>query len=96
MAVNLETNELGKLLGQNIANFNQYRSDFVESEEVSDLDLYYTGSIELTGIWTVSSWALSPSVFMLDHPVYGILDKTVLVLSGAHLGASALVSSGVL
>lgn len=71
MATNFTSLELGNMLGQNMSNFNLYRDDFVETEELADLNLYLSGTLNITGVANIVSHTLSCSAFILGHPLYG-------------------------
>lgn len=87
--------ELGKLIGQGLANANSYKEDFLETEELADLDIYGVESINLTGTAFISIGYLSSSSFVLDHPIYSKIGVSTLKLSGIY-SSSALYTMVIL
>jgi hypothetical protein len=94
MVQNTAATELGKALGSALYNTQLYKDDFIDTEEVTNIDLYMGESIVITGTYIVSSRALPGSAFILDHPVYCNLDSSTLNLDGNYAVSSSLVSSG--
>ena len=68
MNINNPGRELGSYLGQNVANTNKYKDDFVESEDVTDITLAPLNSVTLTGSWYAYS-AEWQGMFIVNHPV---------------------------
>lgn len=54
MALNPAT-ELGRLIGQGLAQANSYKDDFIETEEITDIDLYGIESINIVGSYFVTA-----------------------------------------
>jgi hypothetical protein len=94
MAVDYDAIQLGLVLGKNVQTVNDLNQTVFESENVSDLNIVGLNSVELsTSIICTKSTYPSDS-FILDHPVYGILDSAVLKLDGGYLTTGVLMYSG--
>ena len=74
MVQNIIATELGKAVGNALYNTQLYKDDFIDTEEVTNIDLYMGETLQVTGTYIVSSRALPGSAFILDHPVYSNLD----------------------
>ncbi len=86
---NLDSIELGRIIGTGLQNANQYKDDFVESEEVTDINLTTLESINLSGSYFVYKNPMSTTSFVLDHPVYGELDSSTLLIDGGYAEGTA-------
>jgi len=74
--------EVGRLLGKTVRDTAQYREDFVESEEVTDLLLASIRRLKVAGKLIVKKTTLG-GFFVLDHPEYGLLDDESIQLDMA-------------
>ncbi|HEY9702641.1 MAG TPA: hypothetical protein V6C58_09355 [Allocoleopsis sp.] len=88
MTINIESLELGKILGSSINNVFNYNDGFVETEETTNLDLYMSNNVDVHACILVSKSTLSSTSFVLDHPVYSDLDSSVLLLNGIYASAN--------
>jgi hypothetical protein len=93
--MNLIAVELGKTLGRSIAESNNYRQDFIETEEVTDINLVPIHTINVVGTYFVYSGNLGTSAFVIDHPVYGNINSATLHIDGNFISTN-LSSSGIL
>jgi hypothetical protein len=84
MASDFDLLDLGKYLGTALQSTNQYKDNFIETEEVTDITLAAIETINLTGSWTIYKLNLGDNSFVLDHPVYGYLDSSTLALDGGY------------
>lgn len=93
--VNFDTQELGRLIGGNLKSATDYKQDFIETEEVSDLQLFSLETVNVSGSYFITSLLLSSDAFYLNHPVYGMLDDENLLMDGTY-ASSVLMYSGLL
>lgn len=82
--VNFDAVQLGKVLGGNITKTEGYRDDFIENEEFNDLLLGFLGRVIVTGKLVVTAWYYAEDSFVLDHPVLGEIDSSVLKIDGGY------------
>jgi ribosomal protein L10 len=66
--------EVGRLLGRTVKDTAQYREDFVESEEVTDLLLASIKRIKVAGKLVITKNLISSSALVWNHPVQGDLN----------------------
>jgi len=79
-----DTRELGNLLGTSLKSANDYKADFVESEYNADITLASLATVRVTGSWYIYKKLLGDESFVIDHPVYGELDSSILEIDGGY------------
>lgn len=84
--------EIGTILGKSISQAQNYKEDFFETEETSDISLVNVESANLRSSYFVYQQDIGVA-FVLDHPVNGYLDSSIYELD-TGLGARTLFSSG--
>ena len=87
--------EVGKILGQNISDTNNYKQGFEETEQLNDLNLASLETINVQGTWFIRAYNLGTSAFVIDHPVYGNINSATLHIDGNFISIN-LSSSGIL
>ena len=85
MGFNLSSIALGNILGQNIKNTDEYKQDMAETGDINFITFAPLHTINVTGTYVVTKYLLTTDSFVLDHPVYGELDSSVLKLDGGYL-----------
>lgn len=89
MAVDYDGIALGNSLGTNIQTTDTINQQRFESENVTELYIVSMDSIRLTSTTIISSLVYPSDSFILDHPVYGELDSSILKLDGGYAVVTA-------
>ena len=84
--------EIGTIIGQSIKQSKNYKEDFIETDNFSDISLTPVESVNLRSSYFVYKQNLG-NHFTLDHPVNGVLNSSTLQLD-TGLGSRDLFSSG--
>jgi hypothetical protein len=83
--------KLGSIIG-NIAKEQSKIADNISSDE-PDAALFLTSdeTIEITGELIVNKFTYATNSFIIDHPVYGEIDSSSLLLDGGYLGQNLTI-----
>ena len=84
MAYDFDGQELASILGSNMKSAADYKESFVTTENSSNLQFVNIDTIEVTGSYYVYKKNLKSDSFVLDHPVYGELDSSILIIDGGY------------
>lgn len=89
--------ELGIIIGTNINDTNSYKQDFIETEDVADINLVGIETVELTNTYyTVKKKFITGCAnlpFVIDHVVHGDIDSAIYYLDGDYCSTTTFQST---
>jgi len=90
--------EAGKIIGEKLVSIDNYKQDFIETEEVTDLNLVGTETINSTEDTTIvykkSIIGCAELPFVIDHPVHGNIDSSTYYIDGNYCSIDISEQSG--
>jgi hypothetical protein len=84
MTVDYDSIALGNTLGTNIQTADNLNQQRFESENITSFNVVRMDSVRLSSTTIISSLVYPSDSFILDHPVYGELDSSILKLDGGY------------
>jgi hypothetical protein len=95
MSININAIELGQTIGKGLSGASQYKQDFVETEDITSLNLVAINTAQVVGSYFIYVKNLGTSAFVIDHPVYGNINSASLHIDGNFI-STTLSGSGTL
>jgi len=86
--------EIGILIGQMSSDQATTRENLSGDEAGGQLTIFSSERIILTGDTELVSLGLGSSSFVIDHPVYGDIDSSVLHIDGGYGGGTSTLFEG--
>lgn len=79
------TSQLAKLLAEQTSETDDIKSNISPDDLNSSLPIFVNESpIEITGTITLTKYVYATNSFIIDHPVYGVIDSAALELDGGY------------
>jgi len=81
-----ETREFGVMIGQMGSNQDDLQQNLTANDPLASFQLVADDIVTVGGYLAVTAKYLSTTSFVIDHPVYGELDSSVLAIDGTYSG----------
>jgi hypothetical protein len=90
-----DTSRIASIIGSLSRQSDSLSSNISPDDAYGLLSIFNTEFANFTGGLVVSALVYSSTGFFLDHPVYGVLDDTGLLLDGTYASTSTVLVSEV-
>lgn len=85
--------QLGRKIGQIASEQDEIKQNISPDAAASDDQYVMTERLRLFGTMTATALLYPTDSFIIDHPVYGEIDSSVLKIDGGYSGSTELLDS---